>query len=305
MPEGFEAQPLSVEEQADPANEQADILEQFVTLKINGIEQEMSMEDVIVLAQKNGAADQALADAKKLARDNQQKISIGENLLKARGGDRDALIAMFVEAGNPREEVESAVDTILQQYSGAPLEGAEQGANQQGEPAMSAEDIQLLKDFKGFRDNLKRAGIPLDEAGTLLAGGITGQARMNRATRIRNAVDAHPGLQDLYKSAPDSVVDIVQGYVDRASGGGELTEDVLQRGLKQAATALKALPVAGRSATEDIALGPYSGLTPAEVKKDAPTKMPPIHSAEHGSAMTKLLGEIDAQLTQGKGARAY
>lgn len=147
-------------------------------LKVDGLEREVTQEELVAIAQKNLAADQRLAEATRLRDEHKIAVGLGADILKAKDGDMDALRRVGMALNYSQEELDAM---LSQQPTRAPAGGRAAPAAPPAQPDWSK--------VPGY-DVLQNLGVSPQEFFAEAAASLIQEKRTGIEQDISRALDA-------------------------------------------------------------------------------------------------------------------
>lgn len=158
-----------------------------VTLKVNGLEEEVTLEEAIARAQKISAADKYLSDASRTASDNKMRVALGDDVLKAVNGDIDALHRVGAALNYKPEDVNAML--------------APKGAGAAAAAAQPAFDPNKFdwSQIPGFRE-IAAAGLDVGSFMNEVKEQVLARKRGSIDEDVKSAIGAHPTISQYFTS---------------------------------------------------------------------------------------------------------
>lgn len=300
-----EAPPQNQDAETPPLTREAlDALE--VTLKIDGSDQVRKIGDILNEAQKKGAADNSLREAREtlesakeeaeaLLGDNKHAIEVYQNLVAAKAGDPDAIRRSIIGLGYKPEDV----DALIAQYN----EGAEPtGKAPVAAPPQLADAT--AADVTAFFKAAREQGVDPKVLANVLATGLKNQGKENVKTALTSGLTSLDTTRKLMGKGGDSakaLVEVAEAVLTRrlVETGRDPSPEFVKQAIETTGSLLGQLgTTTSPSPLEGDVLGigeSISGVadgTPDHLP-DKPLKQPPITDTEaHNVWLTHRMREI-------------
>lgn len=231
-----------------------------VSLKIDGNDETRTVSQLIADAQKKGAADNSLREARELLKEHQTAISVYESLMKARGGDTDAMRSAIVGLGYDEEAVDEMLG-LLQETEGGE-EGGGVGGEVGGQAAAAAQfDSDTARSVKEFFDQARQMGMDPRSLMKILGEGVLKQGQTTVRAAVTDHMANHPEMAKILESGVDSdaLAEITEAILSRHLGETkqELTGEAIRFAVGEAAKHMNKLNPTGskRSSAGNDVLG--------------------------------------------------
>jgi hypothetical protein len=272
-----------------------------VPLTIDGETTNRTVADLMRDAQKQGAADNSLREAREQVKTNQAAIGLYKNLMAAKGGDQDALKTAIVSMGYE----EGAIDELLEAMAGGGEEEPKKGTLPAPTPQL---DPATAQQVEAFFNVAKDQGLDAGQLAQALSAGVLAQGKKNIRTSIGDALKNDPEAAKMLEKGTDSdaMTEIVESVLSRHLGE---TKQPLSRGAinhavgttrKLVQSLLKDAAKAQSQGPDILSLGgPQAHLEDLgpDHLPEKPAARPPITDVEgYDSFMTHRLREIAREI---------
>lgn len=278
-------------------------------IKVNGVVEHLTLDELKTRAQKVSAADKYLQDASKTAKEHEVAIKGWNALLKAKSGDRDALKEGFRELGVPDATTEEYLATMEAELKSA---GSHQstgsgGSGDRSHPGGGGGNglpEPLLKTVTEFFKVAQEAGVdPAQMMRTMAAQHKkTGDEVFRSGLAEQLKKDPVVGSVMREKGKANSLVNLTRDVVIRrmAMENRPLTDDLVQAAIQEIRGTAKNLGLGAADNLDPVVLGaaPSSGIGSASHRN--PQKRPSAtddqaHAAWVSSRMRDIMRETEGE----------
>lgn len=279
--------------------------ENLITIKVNGEEQQLTLEKVVELAQKGVGAEKRFEEAALLRKqadsflgENREKLKAYELLQRVRSGDPDAQRLLAKEImGVDDDGLDSYLENIQKQFSTGGVASEGKGGDNQGvsnTAQLPPEVMQTLQAFQQFAKPLLNKGYSMEQVGQILGTGISKQGESNRMTLLRQAAGKSEKLRAAMKGDSDWVMKVINGFARERQGSGELTDEHIQQAIQDAESGLVKLGTGNSGLNSDIAIGDLGATLGQSYSEPKRNNLPNFFENREGAdqGMSKLIAEL-------------